>query len=256
MARVENGTKNNHYFNFNAADCKPNSPVGDKALPMAKTAGEEKIRTAPIFSIATAEQSTPKRRRAFPIDSTATPQTFRRTETVDATPSVNSDWKTSEKSSVSMKSRPILLTPTRKHSLAGDEITPNTQRAVRTYFQRHHIIPKFIWKDDNFSSNLKELGFKRDDRINMVTLPMVRFIPEKISAYATPSSAKTFGERSAHSSLHGGAHGTAYISHIKKGLEQIFDGNLPKNKKKRQLLEFLSKTRNELLSGFLRLNSL
>ncbi|MDR1413597.1 MAG: AHH domain-containing protein [Puniceicoccales bacterium] len=149
----------------------------------------------------------------------------------------------------------ICLTPQHRHRQDDQEITPDSVKAIKASFQSHHIIPKTMWKQE-IGAELENLGIARDDKLNTVLLPTVPVCPEEISAFLTPSSNRTLGDRAQNSSLHVGSHLKKYSEYISTGLGSIIGGDTPNSlEKKMQVMDFIEQTREKLLSGSLKLNN-
>lgn len=135
------------------------------------------------------------------------------------------------------------------------QTTPEEILICSTYFQEHHIIPKSMWKTE-IGKQLQELKFHKDDNINTVLLPTTRNIPDIIKHITTPSKPNmTFEECARTSSIHLGRHVNDYIEHIRTNINGILDLQIYNIIKIIMLVDFLSRTKEQLLNGELKLQN-
>jgi hypothetical protein len=137
------------------------------------------------------------------------------------------------------------------------DFTPGTAKAINAHFQRHHIITRSTWRDLFFSENLSKCGLSMDGEWNVVRLPRVRLIPNKIKNLSTPSHGWTLGRRACFSSIHAGAHSAGYTLRERKNLLEILGNKaLSKKTKANRVVKFATQTKEMLVKGKLRLNSI
>ena len=128
-----------------------------------------------------------------------------------------------------------------------------TEQIYHAYFQRHHIIPQCLWAEE-IGQQLQMLGFKKDDDINMVSLPSSRNIPDAIKNFSTPSKPNmSFDERSSISSIHSGKHLASYLYYVLINLREILSAEIDNMIKISNITNFLSEAKDHLLNGTLKL---
>jgi hypothetical protein len=146
-----------------------------------------------------------------------------------------------------------VLTPMCRHTDIGGVLTPQTIKSIGSSIARHHIIPRHLGSNSYFSDNFRLIDFNLDDQKNIIMLPHLRVVDEKIAEFRTPTFGTSLGERCSTGSIHSGRHSSHYVAMIRENLQQIFDSDDTAALKKRQLLKFLTTTRLHLADGSLEL---